>query len=128
MIPPLVILALAGCASQPRLRPFTTDGCSLFPNGTSDEKDLWLNCCEKHDYQYWKGGSKEERLKADLALRDCVAAVGKPEVARLMLKGVRAGGTPYLPTPFRWGFGWPYLRGYKQLTDAEKKLVEEKRR
>jgi hypothetical protein len=40
-----------------------------------------------------------------------------------MYRGVRAGGTPYLPTPYRWGYGWRYLRGYKALTEAEKLLV-----
>jgi hypothetical protein len=40
-----------------------------------------------------------------------------------MLNGVRVGGTPYLPTSFRWGYGWPYLRGYKVLTAQEKKQV-----
>jgi hypothetical protein len=30
------------------------------------------------------------------------------------------GGTPYLPTTFRWGYGWPFPRGYKVLTKEEK--------
>jgi len=129
ILPPLLILlAFAGCASQPRLRPFTTDGCSLAPNGTSEHKDMWLDCCTKHDYTYWMGGTKAERLKADLDLRNCVAAVGQPKTAKWMLRGVRAGGTPYLPTSFRWGYGWSYFRGYKPLTDGEKKLIKESRR
>ena len=126
--PLLILLACAGCASQARLRPFETDGCSLFLNGTSEHKNLWLNCCKKHDHKYWMGGTKAERLKADLDLRACVAAVGQPEVSSLMLKGTRVGGTPYLPTRFRWGYGWPYLRGYKRLTDGEKKLIAESQR
>jgi hypothetical protein len=36
-----------------------------------------------------------------------------------MLAGVRIGGTPYLPTRFRWGYGWPWPRGYRALTPAE---------
>ncbi|MCX5795989.1 MAG: hypothetical protein NTY77_10880 [Elusimicrobia bacterium] len=121
----LLLLTLAGCASQPRLRPFTTDGCSLFPDGTSEHKDLWLDCCKKHDHKYWMGGTKAERLQADIELRNCVAGVGEPRTAELMLQGVRAGGTPYLPTRFRWGYGWRYFRGYKPLTDKEKKLIED---
>ncbi len=121
----LLIFTFAGCAYRPRLRPFATDGCTLFPDGTSEYKDLWLNCCKKHDYEYWMGGTKAERLEADIELRNCVASVGRPKIAELMLKGVRAGGTPYLPTEFRWGFGWSYPRGYKRLTDREKNLIKE---
>lgn len=125
LLPLLLLLTFAACASQKRPRPFTTDGCSLFPDGTAEHKDLWLRCCVKHDEKYWRGGTKAERLQADLELRDCVAAVGQPKIAARMLTGVRAGGTPYLPTDFRWGYAWPYLRGYKRLTDDDKKRLEE---
>lgn len=107
------------------LAPFTSDGCSSFPNGNFEQKQLWLSCCEAHDYAYWKGGTYKERLSADEALRKCVAAVGEPEIATIMLAGVRVGGTPYLPTKFRWGYGWPYPRGYKALGPVELNLVEE---
>ena len=127
-LPSLLLLIFAGCASTSKLRPFATDGCSLFPNGTSEHKDLWLDCCKKHDHKYWLGGTKAERLKADRGLRDCVSAVGEPKTAELMLEGVRVGGTPYLPTRFRWGYGWRYFRGYRPLTDGEKKLIEESQR
>ena len=128
IILPLLLLIFAGCASSPRLRSFTTDGCTMFPNGTSGHKDLWLNCCIKHDYKYWMGGTKAERLQADIELRDCVAASGEPKIAQWMLKGVRAGGTPYLPTKFRWGYGWRYFQGYKALKERDMKLVEESQR
>lgn len=105
------------------LQPFTSDGCSIFPNGTLEDQKLWLSCCQKHDYDYWKGGSEAERLASDEALRECVAAVGEPRIAQLMLTGVRLGGSPYLPTKFRWGYGWPYLRGYKALTPEEQAQV-----
>ena len=98
------------------LKPFTSDGCSSFPDGTFDQNKLWLGCCIQHDIAYWKGGSSEEREIADQELQACVAKVGKPEIAKLMLAGVRVGGTPYLPTTFRWGYGWPYFRGYKSLS------------
>lgn len=127
IISALLLLALIGCAANPRIRPYATDGCSLFPDGSSKHKDLWLNCCKQHDYKYWKGGTRQERLKADLDLRDCVAAVGQPKVAAWMLKGARAGGTPYLPTNFRWGYGWPYPRSYKRVSDEERKLIEKSR-
>ena len=107
------------------LKPLTTDGCSSFPNGTLEQKSLWVNCCIRHDLAYWKGGTYEERLQADLSLEQCVAMVGEPRVAKLMLAGVRVGGSPYWPTTYRWGYGWSYLRGYQSLSRAEKSQVEQ---
>ncbi len=107
------------------LKPFTTDGCSGFPDGTSEHKTIWLKCCTEHDYAYWKGGTYQDRAEADEALRACVAEVGEPEIAALMLAGVRVGGTPYLPTRFRWGYGWPYFRGYKEPTREELDQIRE---
>ncbi|WP_441004332.1 hypothetical protein [Pseudocolwellia agarivorans] len=110
--------------SADNLKPFTSDGCSSFPNGTFQQKELWLACCEKHDFDYWKGGTYEERVISDNNLKQCVSKVGEPEVALLMLAGVRVGGTPYLPTSFRWGYGWSYPKGYGELTPNELKQVE----
>lgn len=106
------------------LEPFVSDGCSRFPDGTWFDRELWLDCCVEHDRAYWLGGTYGERLAADKKLRDCVARVGEPIIAELMLGGVRAGGTPFLPTPYRWGYGWPFPRGYSELTDEEKRAVE----
>ena len=115
-------LFTGSCAQE--LQPFASDGCSAFPDGTPETKTLWLSCCTSHDSAYWQGGSYAERLQADQDLRSCVAQTGQPEIARLMLAGVRVGGTPYLPTSFRWGYGWPYPRGYKTLTEAEREMVK----
>ena len=106
------------------LQAFTSDGCSSFPDGTLAQDTLWLSCCTSHDRAYWKGGSYDERLAADLQLEICVNSVGEPEIAKLMLAGVRVGGTPYLPTEFRWAYGWPWPRGYKVLSKEELKEVE----
>jgi hypothetical protein len=43
----------------------------------------------------------------------------------LMLQGVRAGGSPSLRTPFRWGYGWPFGRGYQALTKEELAQVKQ---
>lgn len=101
------------------LKPFVSDGCSAFPDGTIGQKQLWLDCCTEHDRAYWQGGTQQQRELADQALRTCVSAVGEPEVALLMLAGVRVGGTPYFPTDFRWGYGWSYPRFYGPLTVDE---------
>jgi len=106
------------------LKPFVSDGCSAFPDGTLRHKALWLSCCHQHDFDYWKGGTHQQRLASDNALEACVAKVGEPEIAKLMLLGVRVGGSPYLPTEFRWGYGWPYPRLYGALSRDEVKQVE----
>ena len=48
------------------------------------------------------------------------------EIAAIMLAGVRVGASPYWPTRFRWGYGWPYFRGYKPLSTSEKRAVKAK--
>lgn len=65
----------------------------------------------------------QQRLAADHELRACVAQVKDKHLAQLMLSGVRVGGSPFYPTPFRWGYGWDYLRGYKPLSEDEKQQV-----
>ena len=119
-----IVLSAAGLGHTDELQPFVSDGCSVFPDGTPAQKDLWRSCCVDHDRVYWQGGTRRERMTADQALQECVAEVGAPKVAALMKIGVWFGGTPYLPCHFRWGFGWPYPRGYKALTGAERLLVE----
>ena len=118
------LIAFSLQLSADELKPFTTDGCSSFPDGTLKQKSLWINCCIRHDLAYWKGGTYQQRLEADLSLEQCVSKVGEPEVAKLMLAGVRVGGSPYWPTSYRWGYGWSYPRGYDALTDGEKAQVK----
>ena len=122
----IIILCFCAACSSGELKTFTSDGCSAFPNGTLDQQELWLNCCIKHDLSYWKGGTYQERLNVDLSLEQCVTNIGEPEVAKLMLAGVRVGGSPYYPTTYRWGYGWPYLRGYRALSNEEKQQVKDK--
>jgi len=120
----LSMLLITHNTSAEKLKPFKSDGCSAFPNGTFTQNKLWLSCCQQHDYDYWKGGTYQQRLTSDRELKVCVAKVGEPEIALLMLAGVRVGGTPFLPTQFRWGYGWPYPRFYGALSEAELKQVE----
>ena len=115
----IALYSLSFVAMGTELKPLTTDGCSAFPDGTLDQQSLWIECCIRHDLAYWKGGTYSERLEADQALEKCVVQVGEPEIAQLMLAGVRVGGSPYFPTTYRWGYGWPYPRGYKALSKDE---------
>ena len=124
----IVLIGLLTDIAIADIKPFTSDGCSAFPDGTIEQKNLWLSCCEDHDVAYWVGGSFDERLAADKSLEACVEQVGEPEVAKLMLLGVRVGGSPYLPTKFRWGYGWPYFRGYKSISEKERLQIEKYKR
>ncbi|MEO6588882.1 MAG: hypothetical protein ABIP06_06090, partial [Pyrinomonadaceae bacterium] len=81
---------------------FVSDGCSSFPDGD------YFDCCSEHDKAYYAGGSWTKRWKADKKLFKCVAAKNGFEhklIAPVMWLGVRAFAVPFLPTPFRWGFG-----------------------
>ena len=81
---------------------FITDGCSLWPDS------VWVECCVIHDTVYWIGGTSEERIQADRELKQCVSSTGHPVIGSIMYYGVRAGGIYWMPTPYRWGFGWEY--------------------
>jgi len=107
------------------LKPFTTDGCSAFPDGDHKQNAKWIKCCIKHDFAYWKGGSYEQRELADYQLQQCVEAIGEKNISTLMHVGVRLGGSPFFPTGYRWGYGWPYMRGYEPLTPKEQKQVKQ---
>ncbi len=120
----LLLLLFPCIAVGKGIVPFTSDGCSLFPDGKLENRSLWIECCIQHDLTYWRGGTEAEREQADSALKQCVTDLGEPEIAKLMEAGVRAGGSPYFPTYYRWGYGWPYARGYKPLNDEEKQQVK----
>lgn len=87
-------------------RVFTSDGCSVWPD--SD----WGHCCVDHDIAYWCGGSSEDRAASDEALGVCVDAAGGP--GGMMAFGVRLGGIPWSPFPFRWAYGWDGIHGYDE--------------
>jgi len=120
----LILLSVNVLAGE--LASFTTDGCSVVADGTYEAKRLWKSCCVTHDYAYWQGGTSEQRRTADAELRSCIVNLGKKRTAALMHFGVRLGGSPYFPSAYRWGYGWPYYRGYGELSLEELEQVQEK--
>lgn len=96
---------------HPGLMPdqrFTTDGCSRWFDAS------WVSCCVVHDIIYWCGGSDEDREEADRLMAQC-ANEKTPLMGNVMYPGVRLGGVPWLPTPWRWGYGWKeWPRGYEK--------------
>ncbi len=118
-------ILLAGCHSDEELKPFTSDGCSLFPDASLISSDDWCSCCFQHDLAYWRGGTAEERKAADQQLRDCVQEkTGDRALATMMYDGVRFGGSPYFYNWYRWGYGWSYDRKYQVLTSEEKEQAD----
>jgi hypothetical protein len=97
--------------------PFTTDGCSGGMTAgwqfISHKPPPWNDCCVTHDKAYWAGGSSAQRKQADITLLIDVANRGYPLIAMLMYLAVRVGGVPWLPLPWRWGYGWKWARGYQ---------------
>lgn len=118
----------------PNLNDFTTDGCSWFPDGVTwfndadkEERTLWLKCCVDHDKEYWAGGTKDQKKRADLDFKQCVTDVtGLPWLGWMVYWGVSAGGTARIPTSFHWGYGWEDDRTYGPLLEEEKVCAEEK--
>lgn len=106
------------------LIPFTSDGCSMFPDGGFTNNMGIQNCCVKHDVWYWMGGTEQEREQADLELYNCVVDLGHKKTADLMYPGIRMGGTPDVKTSWRWGYGWTKLRPYGPLNSTELEQVE----
>jgi hypothetical protein len=122
----VLTLLLGSCASAKQIQNFSSDGCSLFPDGNFKDRNLWCDCCLTHDTAYWRGGTEAERKQADQELRQCVQKRTKSKaLATMMYEGVRAGGHPAFPTWYRWGYGWQYGRGYEPLTEAEQQQAQE---
>ena len=108
----IIVSFFISCNSQKGIKPFTTDYCSCYPEGTVSDPNAWKDCCLKHDSLYWQGGTKQERMHADSLLYNCISQKGYQKKARLMHRFVRFWGSPYLPFSWRWGYGWSYGQGY----------------
>lgn len=121
----ILVILLMSCSAQAKIKPFTTDGCSLFPDRSPFSDKDWYTCCLDHDLAYWRGGTADERETADRVFKECVAReMDNEAMSSAMYHGVGVGGSPYLYTWFRWGYGWEYGRGYDPVTAEEEEQVE----
>lgn len=92
--------------------PFQSDGCSVVPDWDQQE------CCVRHDWLYWQGGSFQDRARADREFYDCVRTTKSRWLAAFRWFGVRIGGVGFLPfRDWRWGYGWNYPRTRAPATD-----------
>jgi hypothetical protein len=76
---------------------------AIFQTRSFSQDTLRLDCRTVHDLAYRRGGTAQQRLLADQELRVCVSDLGRPLIAGIMFAGVRLGGSPHIPTSFRWG-------------------------
>ncbi len=121
-----MMLGAAGAADLPgKPRPFVTDGCTAWIEGPRRNPDQWRHCCVLHDLAFWAGAAGQ-RPRADLDLRDCVAATGARGQARLMYFGIRAGSrSPRKIAGMQWGNAWSATESRRSpLTPAEVDLLE----
>jgi len=90
-----------------------SDGCTLIGG------DEFRACCVAHDRDYFYGGTIKQRRASDKRLFECIngkKSFGAKLAAPFIWLGVRIGGLPFLPTPFRWGFG---KKSQKSATSEE---------
>lgn len=122
--------ARAQLAPQPNtLKPFTTDGCSMWIDGTSTNPYVWRHCCVAHDKDYWLGGTEDQRKRSDENLRACIIETDNKAMGEYIYMSVRWGGAPQWMMPYRWGYGWDYLdggkpRGYKVPSELEQEAIK----
>lgn len=105
-----------GPESPPASEPttFESDGCSGVPDGPHSDPQRWRAACVKHDHSYWAGGNHRDRLVADQKLKVAIKESGYPLTSEIYFIGTRFGGSPYLPSTWRWDFGQPWPTGYQK--------------
>ena len=107
------------------LKPFKTDFCTYFPEGTLENPNLWKQCCFDHDLRYWFGGSSEDMLLADSKLKTCVTARAGSFYGNLMYYGRRAGHFSPIKNEHKWSWGWSEERELSPLQSHEKAIINQ---
>lgn len=110
--------------AESKLKPFETDGCTMFVDGTPKNPGLWRNCCVEHDLRYWFGGSKADMDATDVRLKSCVEKVAGATWANIIYSGVRAGHHSPVKNKTQWNWGWVEKREYKPLTLPEVAVIK----
>jgi hypothetical protein len=124
---PLLLVSFSSIGAPSALKPFLSNGCTGFPDGTKENPMQWRHCCVLHDLAFWAGGCSQFREQADLELKRCVADTGSKFTAFLMYLGVRIGAhSPIKIKGEQWGNGWMDGRSSDQaLTHADLSRVSE---
>jgi hypothetical protein len=114
---------ISNAQAELKLKPFETDGCTMFVDGTSSEPTLWRHCCVEHDLRYWFGGSETDMDTTDLRLKSCVQKAAGDYWAGLIYKGVRAGHYSPIKNKHNWSWAWSVPRNKVALTPEEVSYV-----
>jgi hypothetical protein len=118
-----MFFSLSDVHAQDPIR-FSSDGCTLSPDGTMREPEKWKECCVAHDLSLWGGGTKSERKLADLALKSCLEVKANKLIAQIYWIGVRLGNlSPWKIPTKRWGNAWGENAGYRNLSHDEIELL-----
>ena len=117
-----IVLSISFHSIAANVHDFSTDGCTLAPDGTFSKPTLWHECCVAHDLWYWGGGPKSLRMKTDDNLKSCIASKAGSTVATLFLLGVRVGSvSPFKLKNKKWGNAWGSSQtDYFELTAEQK--------
>jgi hypothetical protein len=120
----LLFLALSPILkAELKLKPFETDGCTMFVEGTKEKPNLWKHCCVEHDLRYWFGGSESDMDTADLRLKSCVQKVAGDNWAALIYNGVRVGHYSPIKNKYYWSWAWSVKREKVALNSEETQYV-----
>jgi len=104
------------------LKPFYTDNCTFWSEGTRDEPELWKDCCIEHDLRYWVGGLKTEQKISDKRLRQCITDVAGSGHGNLMYTFVRLGHLSPIKSKTSWSWGHESAsRGEFRVLSVEEK-------
>jgi len=106
-----------------KIGPFiaeNSDGCTVLSwvyNTLTRKKLPFRECCVSHDEDYWYGGTRKQRSESDKRLRKCVYTYNNGTflsklfytvLSWAMWVAVRIGGSPKIPSPWRWEFSSNY--------------------
>jgi len=94
------------------LHEVQTYHCANLPEKLAVEK--WGNCCSELDREYWRGGTFIAQREANSAFRTCLGDV-YPEsyMPIIAYYGLYAVSSPFVPTSWRWGYGWDFGHGFR---------------
>ena len=118
----ILLLLFPIMAFAQEIRPFESDGCTLFLDGN------WGHCCLEHDLRYWLGGDITEQKASDVKLKNCVEKAAGPVAGNLIYGAVRVGHYSPVKHRYKWSWGWGEQESFKPLSLEEKKAAAKKLR
>lgn len=91
---------------------YISKSCGFFAGDVSDQV---AGCCNDREKAYFDGGTYDLKLDVDAAFKQCVnqAPDNLTFLSRATFFLRPHFGFPFVHTPWRWGNGWPFGRGYR---------------